>query len=226
MTASKPTAKLPTTATIDGPRVAASAARRYRKHDPEYGQSWLVTVILFCWLIGVLVAVPALVVSAHDPDTAVRIVREVLQPDTADEWTAYIVWLIGTFTVLLVGHEALHALTGRWFGLRTVFQFEYHHPLSWSPEIITYGGFQSRGELFAIALAPLVLLTPVSIVALIWSHHLWMIASATVLALGNSVGAVGDLASVWVLWSLPDGELISHDSEGRRQYYTPMNEEK
>jgi hypothetical protein len=198
----------------------------YQKHDPEYGQSWLVTVILFCWLIGVLVAIPALVVSVHDPDTAVRIVREVLQPDTADEWTAYIVWLIGTFAVLLVGHEALHALAGRWFGLRTAFQFEYHHPLSWSPEIVTYGRFQSRGELFAIALAPLVLLTPVSIVALVWSQHLWIIASATVLALGNSAGAVGDLASVWTFWDLPDGELIYHDSEGRRQYYTPMNEEK
>ena len=73
---------------------------------------------------------------------------------------------------------------------------------------------------------PLVILTPVSIVMLVWSQHLWIVASATVLALGNSVGAVGDLASVWVLWNLPDGELIYHDSEGRRQYYTPMNGEK
>ncbi|UOO97204.1 DUF3267 domain-containing protein (plasmid) [Halococcus dombrowskii] len=198
----------------------------YRKHDPEYEQSWFVTAILFCWLIGVFVGVLTFVSAVHGPDTVVRIVRVILQPDTASEWASYIGWVVGTFAVLLVGHEVLHAFAGRWFGLRTAFQFEYHHPLSWSPEIVTYGGFQSRSQLLAIALAPLIILTPVSIVALVWSQHLWIIASAAVLALGNSAGAVGDLASVWTFWDLPDGELIYHDSEGRRQYYTPMNEEK
>lgn len=191
----------------------------YQLHDPEYDQPWYITGFQYAWIVGVFVVVLALVTVVHGSGTIGRIVREVLQPDGASEWVVYIVWVIGTFAVLLVGHEALHALAGRWFGLRTQFQFEYHHPLSWSPEIMTYGEFQSRGESLAITLAPLIVLTAASIVVLVAGQQLWLIASAAVIALGNSVGAVGDLASVWLLWNLPDGELVYHDSEGRRQYY-------
>jgi energy-converting hydrogenase Eha subunit E len=196
----------------------------YQKHNPEYVQPWFVTAFLYVWIVGVFVGTLALVIGVHGPDTVVRIVREVLQPDTTREWAAYIVWFIGTFAVLLVGHEALHALAGRWFGLRTQFQFEYRNPLSWQPEILTYGEFQSRGESLAITLAPLVILTPVSIAALAVGQNLWVIAAAAVIALGNAASAVGDIASAWVLWNLPDGELLYHDSDGQRQYYTLTSE--
>jgi hypothetical protein len=196
----------------------------YRKHDPEYGQPWYITVFLYGWIVGVFVGVLALVSAVHGPGTIVRIVREVLQPDTAREWGGYIGWVVGTFAVLLVGHEALHALVGRWFGLRTQFRFQYYHPLSWSPEILTYGEFQSRGQSLVIALAPLVVLTVVGVVVLVVGQPLWLVASAAVIALGNAAGAVGDLASAWVLWNLPDGELVYHNSEGRQQYYTPVSD--
>jgi hypothetical protein len=195
----------------------------YRKHDPEYRQPWYVTVFLYGWIVGVFVGVLALVSAVHGPDAVVRIVREVLQPDTGREWAGYIGWVVGTFAALLVGHEALHALAGRWFGLRTTFQFEYRHPLDWSPVILTYGEFQSRGQSLAITLAPLVLLTAVSVVVLVAASQLWLIASAAIIALGNAASAVGDLASAWVLWHLPSGELIYHDSEGRQQYYTRVS---
>jgi hypothetical protein len=194
----------------------------YREHDPVFVQPWYVTALLYVWIVGVFVGVLALVIGVHGPDTVVRIVREVLQPDTTREWVGYIVWLIGTFAVLLVGHEALHALAGHWFGLRTEFRFKYRHPLSWQPEILTYGEFQSRGESLAITLAPLVILTAVSVVAVVVGQNLWFIAAAAVIALGNAASAVGDIASAWILWDLPDGELVLHDSEGRRQYYTPL----
>lgn len=196
----------------------------YHLHDPEDGQPWYVTGFLYVWIVGVFVGVLALVSAVHGPDTVVRIVREVLQPDTPREWAGYIGWVVGTFAVLLVGHEALHALVGRWVGLRTTFRFQYAHPLSWSPEILTHGEFQSRGESLAISLAPLVVLTPVSIVVLVVGQPLWLVASAAVIALGNAAGAVGDLASAWLLWNLPDGELVYHDSEGRRQYYTRVSD--
>ena len=195
----------------------------YRFDDPEYDQPWYVTGLLYVWLVSVFAGVPALVISVHGLDTAVAIVREVLQPDGATEWAAYLAWVVGTFGVLLVGHEALHALCGRWVGLRTKFQFEYRHPLSWSPEILTYGGFQSRRESLAITLTPLVVLTLGSLVVLVAASHLWLIASAAVIAVGNSASAVGDLGSAAVLWHLPAGELIYHDSDGRRQYYTPVS---
>lgn len=193
----------------------------YRLHDPAYDQPWYVTAVLYLWLVGVFVGVPMLVITVRGPDTAGSIVREVLQPDGADEWMVYIGWIVGTVAVLAVSHEALHALAGRWFGLRTQFQFEYRHPLSWSPEILTYGEFQTRGESLAISLVPLVVLTPASIAVLVVSQHLWVVASAALLVLGNSAGAIGDLASSGLFWRLPKGELIYHDGEGRRQYYTP-----
>ena len=154
----------------------------YRLHDPEYDQPWYVTVFLFCWIISAFVGVPALVIGVHGLDTAVAIVREVLQPDSAGEWVVYLGWTAATLGLLFGGHEALHALVGRWVGLRTTFRFQYNHPLSWSPEVVTYGGFQSRGDSLIIVLAPLVVLTPVSIVVLVWSQHLWLIAAAAILA--------------------------------------------
>ena len=197
----------------------------YRLHDPQYDQPWYVTVFLFGWLVAVFAGVPALVINVHGLDIAVGIVREVLQPDGPDEWIVYISWVGGILAVFVGGHESLHALAGRWFGLRARFRFEYDHPLRWSPEIVTYGGFQSRGESLAITLAPLLVLTLVSVGVLVVSQHLWVIASAVVIALANSAGAVGDLASAWVLWHLPDGELVYHDREGRRQYYAPTRRE-
>ena len=197
----------------------------YRLHDPEYDQPWYVTVILLVWLVGVFVGIPALVINLHGIDSAIDIVREVLQPDGWGEWVVYLGWVVGILALFVGGHEAFHALAGRWYGLRTKFRFQYNHLLSWSPEIITYGGFQSRGESLVIALAPLAVLTSASIVALVMSQSLWVVASAAYIALGNSASAVGDLASSWMLWHLPDGELIYHDNAGRRQYYTPTRNE-
>jgi hypothetical protein len=59
--------------------------------------------------------------------------------------------------------------------------------------------------------------TPVSVVAIVTGQDLWVIASGAVIALGNSAGSVGDLASAWVVCHLPEGELLFHDREGRRQ---------
>ena len=67
----------------------------YRLHDPEYGQPWYVTVFLYGWIVGVFVGVLALVGAIHSPGTIARIVREVLQPDTAREWAGYIGWVVG-----------------------------------------------------------------------------------------------------------------------------------
>ena len=197
----------------------------YRLDDPKYDQPWYVTTVLLVWLIGVFAGVPALVISVHGTGAAVGIVREVLQPNGWNEWMGYLGWVVGILALFVGGHEALHALAGRWFGLRTKFRVQYNHPLSWSPEIITYGGLQSRDESLAITLAPLIVLTSTSVVALVMGQSLWVIASAAYIALGNSASAVGDLASAWVLWHLPDGELIYHDDAGRRQYYTPTRNE-
>ena len=194
----------------------------YRLHDPEYDQPWYVTTFLFLWLVSVFAGVPALVLGVHGLDTAIAIVRA-LQPDGMAEWVVYLGWTAGTLGIWIGGHELLHALVARQFELRTRFDIQYDHLLDWRPAVVTYGEFQSRSQSLAITLAPLVVFTPISIVAIVTGQDLWVIASGAVIALGNSAGSVGDLASAWVVCHLPEGELLYHDREGRRQYYKPTN---
>lgn len=194
----------------------------YRKHDPEFVQPWYVTAALFIWLVAVFVSAPLLVIGLRGFETTVIVIREVFlfsQMDSTGEWVVYLGWAAATVAVLLIVHEALHALAGKAVGLETEFHLEYNFPVSLTPSVVAYGDFQSRGESITIALAPLVILTPVSILVLAAAHQPWLIASATWFVFGNSVGAVSDLGSAWVLWNLPSGELVHHDNAGRRQYY-------
>jgi hypothetical protein len=201
-----------------------AAPEGYRRHDPEYVQPWYVTAGLTVWVVGVLVTVPTLVIEVHGFESAVAIIREVfLFQIGSGELVLYVGWVGATLAILFGGHEALHALAGRWFGLEAEFHLDYSFPLDVTPSVVTHGEFQSRGESIAITLAPLVVLTPVSIVVLAVADQPWVIASAAWVAVGNSVGAAADLASAWVLWNLPAGELVHHDSDGWRQYYTPKS---
>lgn len=196
----------------------------YRKHDPEYEQPWYFTAFLFVWMVGVFVGVPVLVIGLRGFETAVTVIQEVFlfsQMESAVEWVVYLGWAAATVGVLLIVHETLHALAGRWFGLDTEFHLEYSFPLNLTPSVVTYGNFQSRSESIVIALAPLVILTPVSIIVLAVAQQPWLIASAAWFVFGNSAGAVADLGSAWLFWHLPVGELVHHDSDGWRQYYTP-----
>lgn len=195
----------------------------YQLHDPEYEQPWYVTAALFIWTVAVFVGVPLLVIGLRGFETTVIVIREVFlfsQMESAGEWVVYLGWAAATVAVLLIVHEALHALAGKAVGLETEFYLEYSFPVSLTPSVVAYGDFQSRGESIIIALAPLVILTPVSILVLAVAHQSWLIASAAWFVFGNSAGAVGDLASASVLWNLPSSELVHHDSAGRRQYYT------
>lgn len=195
----------------------------YRLDDPEYGQPWYVTVFLFIWLVGAYVGTPALVIGVHGLDVATRIVGEIVWQESWDELVIYIGWVLGIIVITIVVHESVHALVGRWVGLRTKFAFEYSNPLNWSAQALTYGGFQSSRESLVISLAPLVILTPVSIVVLVVNQQLWVIAVAALVTIVNAAGSVGDLGSAFLLLHLPDGELIYHDSAGRRQYYTSLS---
>jgi hypothetical protein len=192
----------------------------YRLDDPEYEQPWYVTLFLLGWLVGAYVGTPTLVIGVHGLDVVAGISREVI-PQDGWEWMIYIGEVLTVIAIFAVAHESLHALAGRWLGLRTKFAFEYRNPLSWSPQVLTYGGFQSSRESLVISLVPLVVLTPVSIVVLVVGQQFWVIAAAALVTLANSAGSIGDLASAALFWHLPDGELIYHDREERRQYYAP-----
>ena len=196
----------------------------YRRHDPDYQQPWYVTIALLGWILGVLVGTPLLVIALKGEETAIRLAYAVFQHDTLYEWVRYLVWVLGMLALLALLHEALHALCGRWFGYRSKFGIRYDNLLSVSPTTLTYGEFQSRGESLAIALAPLVILTPASILVLVVSQDFWILGPAVLICLGNSAGAVADLASACQIVQLPAGELITQDKKGRQQYYRRTNE--
>jgi hypothetical protein len=196
----------------------------YRKHDPEYRQPWYVTGGLYVWVVAAFVSTPVLVVALRGFETSVTVIREVFvlsRIGNTGELAVYVGWAAATVVVLLVTHEALHALAGRWFGLETEFHLEYSFPVNLTPSVVTHGGFESRGESIAITLAPLVILTPVSIIVLAFADQPWVIGSAAWFVFGNSLGASLDLADTWHLWNLPAGELLHHDSDGWRQHYIP-----
>ena len=196
----------------------------YRPHDPDYQQPWYVTVALLGWILGVFIGPPLLVVALKGEETAVRLAYTVFQHETPNEWAKYLVWVLGMLGLLALLHEALHALCGRWFGYRSKFSIRYDGFLNISPTTLTYGEYQSRGESIAIALAPLVVLTPASILVLVVSQDFWVLGSAALICLGNSVGAVADLGSACRIVQLPAGELITQDKKGRQQYYRRVNE--
>ena len=148
---------------------------------------------------------PALVIGVHGLNVATGIFGEIVWHESWNGLVIYIGWVLGIIAIVIVVHESVHALIGRWVGLQTKFTFEYSNPLNWSAQALTYSGFQSSRESLVISLAPLVVLTPVSIVVLMVSQHFWVIAVAALVTLVNAAGSVGDLVSACLLLHLPDG---------------------
>lgn len=170
------------------------------------------------------VAVPALVVALKGPETTIRLAYAVFRHENFTEWLLYLLWILGMVGLLGIVHETIHALCSRWFGFRVKFGIEYSNLVNLTPTTLTYGGFQSRRQSLAIVLAPLVVLTPISIIVLVVSTGFWVQASAVFIVLGNTVGSMADLGKAWMIVKLPAGELTFHDREGRQQYYTAANE--
>lgn len=197
----------------------------YRHHDPGYEQPWYVTKLVLIWILSVVVGVPVLIIAVHGVDTALGVIRA-FSHENLNEWLIDLVWIGTTIGITACLHELIHAFAGYWFGLGCKFGLRYEGLLTAGPEVLTYGGFQSIRESVAIALLPLIFLTPASLSILIVGQNAWMIATAMVVAFTNSIGAIGDIGSALLFCHLPTGELIYHDSEGRRQYYTPVNEER
>ena len=196
----------------------------YRKHDPEYDPPGYVTAALYGWFFGMSVAIPMLAIRLKGFTTMVRAASAIAQYDSFSEWLMYFFWVLGMIVVTAILHEGIHAICSRWFGFRTKFDLEHTNLVNITPTTLTYGGFQSRTESLVIMLAPLIVLTPVSFLVLAASSNAWILASAAFVALANTAGAVGDLASAWLIWKLPVGELIYHGREGQQQYYRQMSE--
>lgn len=196
----------------------------YDQYDPLFVQPWYVTVLLGLWAVGAVVGVPLLVVVIKGLDTTLTVYKEVLLPTSFVGIVIYFGWIAATLIAMLGLHELVHAVTARALGYKTEFSIEKYLIGGWTPQVITYGRFESRFESIVVTLAPLLVITPVSIGTLVVADSSWAIATAAYVTLGNLAGSVADLATVWLVTQLPSGAFLYHDRAGRSQYYTPIEQ--
>ena len=119
----------------------------------------------------------------------------------------------------VVVHEGIHALVGWWAGCRTLFRIEWNG-INSAPAVLPYGAFQTRQETMLFYLAPLGILSVISLPLLVFGTGVSATAALVVLVT-TIVSSVGDLHDVWFVFQLPEGALEHHDPTGDIQYYVP-----
>lgn len=119
------------------------------------------------------------------------------------------------FVVVLPLHEGLHALAYRMAGAR-----EIRWKMMWrylAAYVVAERFVAGRGVFFVVALAPFVLITPLTIVlALLFPG--WSVLWLTVL-LWHTAGVSGDWALMNYYWHHRDRELYTWDEGGRSFFY-------
>lgn len=124
--------------------------------------------------------------------------------------------LAGMFGTIVV-HELIHAVVARGLGYRVVFGFKWQ---LLAPYVAALGQFITRRDNLLIALAPLVILTPV-LLLLLGVPVRWVAVAAGAGFVMNTSGAVGDLYLAWRLWRLPRQTLLYDVSIDRMFLFLP-----
>lgn len=190
----------------------------YRLHDPDPGAYWFYDAVRIVW-VPLAVVVTIAVVSLTRGFGALVATLIDFVPEEPAAIALYAVWIIGLIGLLVVIHEMLHVLAAYVLGYDVAIQVQVNTHFDWAVSTVTYGDFQSRFETALIALAPLVVFTPFAVAVLALGDDALSIAGA-VLLLANTAGAAVDVRTALLMLSLPSGELLRHDGNGRRQYYT------
>jgi|SRR5579859_4771224 len=157
-------------------------------------------------VIIVLVATPLLLVVAwllHDGPPAV-----LGQADLAQVVQA-LLSLPGTIVI----HELLHALVYRCLGYRVSFGVSAALMAAYAA---AFGQWQRRDHNILVALAPVLILTPLAIVCMALPQPALQRLGFWV-ALFNTAGSVGDFYLAWRLLRLPHGSLL-YDADPQHMY--------
>ena len=193
----------------------------YRYRDSPSGLPLYARLLIALWVPGSLLLVLALIAVVHGPADSFRLFATFV-PHNVAAIALYAGWVLSLVVLLVVIHELLHVLVAALFGFDTAMQAHVTTRLDWEVSVITFGKCQTRQETAVIALAPLVLVTLFGVVALALGGDGLVVAAGVLLAV-NAAGAVVDVQTVLLMLSLPTGELVRHDGNGRRQYYTQKN---
>ena len=185
----------------------------YHFHSPS-PSPLSVRCLVALWVPVSVLAVFALIIVTRGLDSS-----GIAFPQPAG-FPLYVVSVLSLALLMLVVHELLHVLAASLLGYEVSAEVGFESALNWTVAVIPYGAFQSRTDTAVIALAPLLVVTPLGIVALVFGDGAVAAAAAFLLAL-NSVGAVGDVGIPFDMFFLPSGALLRHDSAGREQHYVP-----
>ena len=196
---------------LDWPPAPPDGYRFYTPSPLPFSVRYLVAM----WVPLSILAVLALTIVTH----GLRLFGIALPQELAG-FPLYVVSVLSLALLMLVVHELLHVLAAGLLGYEVSVEVGYETVLDWTFAVIPYGEFQSRTDTAVIALAPLLVVSPFGIAALVFVDGVVAAAGAFLLVL-NSASAVGDVGSPVMVLFLPPGALLRHDREGREQYYVP-----
>ena len=190
----------------------------YRRREPPSDLPLYARIIIALWVPLSILAVLAVVVAVHGLAGTLTLLSTFV-PHTPTAIALYAAWIISLVILQVIIHELLHILPAVLLGYDATVQIHAASLLDWQVSVVTFGKFQTRLETTLITLAPLVLFTPFGVAALVLGGDGFTIAAGVVLLI-NTAGAVLDVRTALLMLSLPAGELVRCDMEGRQQYYT------
>jgi len=125
--------------------------------------------------------------------------------------------MIVTITITILVHEFIHGLTYRLLGYKVTYGADLKLVAAYAA---AFGQFQKRNHNLAVALAPLLVLTPVFLFLLRVANPTIVLIAYTGL-LFNTSGAVGDLYLTWRLLHWPTDALLYDVNPSTMLVYLP-----
>lgn len=121
------------------------------------------------------------------------------------------VLLIGAAVAIVVLHEFVHGLTMKAFGARPRYGIKWELMAAYA---VAKDHLFARNAFLAVALMPLLVLTPLMWIATWWlpSGGCWM--AAAVAGVLNTIGAVGDLFMTWKVSHYPPSARVLDEEDG------------
>lgn len=121
--------------------------------------------------------------------------------------------ILGITLVMITVHEAIHGIFFRVFtGGRVKFAFKWTHAYAAAPD-----WYLPKKPYMVISLAPLVLMTVVGILVLLWVPANWVTPIILLLAM-NAAGAVGDIYVFLLLTRMQDDVFVQDFGDKMKIY--------
>jgi hypothetical protein len=117
--------------------------------------------------------------------------------------------LVGVISAMVILHEAIHGVCFWLFtGGRVKFAFKGAYAYAAAPD-----WYLEKLPYMVVSLAPLVLITIVGLMALVWAPANWVAPLMLLIAM-NASGAVGDMFVFYLLARMPGDMLVQDFGEG------------